>query len=93
MQFLTITFPRELAFQIAEQFAVLGTPLNVRTAVIVGGMDMIAQAIELEKRPHVVVATPGRLVDHLRSTSGDWNLSRVKFLVTRNPYPILARFF
>lgn len=44
-------------------------------------MDMIAQAIELENRPHVVVATPGRLVDHLNSTSGTWNLSRVKFLV------------
>ena len=72
---------RELAFQIADQFAVLGAPLNVRTAVIVGGMDMMAQAIELERRPHVVVATPGRMVDHLRSTSGDWSLSRVQFLV------------
>ena len=72
---------RELAFQIAEQFAVLGGPFNVRTAIVVGGMDMIAQAIELENRPHVVVGTPGRLVDHLNSTSGTWNLSRVKFLV------------
>ena len=59
----------------------LGAPLNVRTAVVVGGMDMMAQAIELERRPHVVVATPGRMVDHLRSTSGDWGLSRVRFLV------------
>jgi len=65
----------------AEQFAALGGPFNVRTSVIVGGMDMIQQAKELENRPHVVVATPGRMVDHLRSTSGDWDLSRVKFLV------------
>ena len=72
---------RELAFQIAEQFTVLGSPLNVQTAVIVGGMDMIAQAIELDNRPHVVVATPGRLVDHLRSSRAEWDLSRVKFLV------------
>ena len=72
---------RELAFQIADQFAVLGAHLNVRTAVVVGGMDMMAQAIELERRPHVVVATPGRMVDHLRSTSGDWSLSRVRLLV------------
>ncbi|KXN83681.1 ATP-dependent RNA helicase DBP8 [Leucoagaricus sp. SymC.cos] len=72
---------RELAFQISEQFAVLGAALNIRTAVVVGGMDMMAQALELEHRPHVVIATPGRIVDHLRSTSGDWNLSRVKFLV------------
>lgn len=72
---------RELAFQIAEQLVVLGSPLNVRTAVIVGGMDMITQAIELDNRPHVVVATPGRLVDHLRSSTAEWDLSRVRFLV------------
>src|SRR6266404_4232540 len=72
---------RELAFQISEQFVVLGSPLNIRTAVIVGGMDMMAQAIELNNRPHVVVATPGRIVDHLRSSSAEWDLSRVKFLV------------
>jgi ATP-dependent RNA helicase DDX49/DBP8 len=72
---------RELAFQIAEQLVVLGSPLNARTAVIVGGMDMIAQAIELDNRPHVVVATPGRLVDHLRNSRAEWDLSRVKFLV------------
>ena len=72
---------RELAFQIAEQLAVLGSPLNVLTAVIVGGMDMITQAIELDNRPHVVVATPGRLVDHLRSSTAEWDLSRVRFLV------------
>jgi superfamily II DNA/RNA helicase len=45
-------------------------------------MDMMAQAKELENRPHVVVATPGRIVDHLHSTSGNWDLSRVKFLVS-----------
>ena len=71
----------ELAFQISEQFAVLGSPLNIQTSVVVGGMDMIAQAIELNNRPHVVVATPGRIVDHLKSSSGEWDLSRVKFLV------------
>ena len=72
---------RELAFQIAEQLVVLGSPLNARTAVIVGGMDMIAQAIELDNRPHLVVATPGRLVDHLQNSRAEWDLSRVKFLV------------
>ena len=72
---------RELAFQISEQFAVLGAPLNLRTAVIVGGIDMMAQALELGNRPHVVVATPGRIVDLLKSTSGEWDLSRVKCLV------------
>ncbi|TFK43590.1 P-loop containing nucleoside triphosphate hydrolase protein [Crucibulum laeve] len=78
---LVLTPTRELAFQISEQFAVLGSSLNIRTAVIVGGMDMMAQALELGNRPHVVIATPGRIVDHLRSTAGEWDLSRVKFLV------------
>ncbi|KAF9645350.1 DEAD-domain-containing protein [Thelephora ganbajun] len=78
---LVLTPTRELALQISEQFAVLGASLNIRTAVVIGGMDMIAQALELENRPHVVVATPGRIVDHLKSSHGGWDLSRIKFLV------------
>ncbi|KAF5321390.1 hypothetical protein D9619_000348 [Psilocybe cf. subviscida] len=78
---LVLTPTRELAFQIAEQFAVLGGSIGIRTTVIVGGMDMMAQALELGNRPHVVIATPGRMVDHLKSSTGEWDLSRVKFLV------------
>ncbi|KZP00199.1 DEAD-domain-containing protein [Calocera viscosa TUFC12733] len=78
---LVLTPTRELAFQIADQFNVLGAPLNARTAVVVGGMDMMAQAAELCSRPHIVVATPGRLVDLMRSGSGEWSLGRVRFLV------------
>lgn len=76
-----MTPTRELAFQIAEQFRVLGTGINLKQTVIVGGMDMMQQAIELSKRPHIVVATPGRLVDHIRSSSNDIHFKRVKFLV------------
>ena len=47
-------------------------------------MDMMAQALELGNRPHVVVATPGRIVDHLKSNGGDWDLSRIKFLVNQH---------
>lgn len=76
-----VTF-RELAFQLAEQFIVLGKPLGLTTSTIVGGMDMMKQATELKRKPHVVVATPGRLVDLLKSSShGQWDLSRVKTLV------------
>lgn len=71
----------ELAFQISEQFRVLGAAVNLHSAVIVGGMDMMTQAIELKKRPHVLIATPGRLVDLIKSNQGEWNLGRVKFLV------------
>lgn len=45
-------------------------------------MDMMAQALELGNRPHVIVATPGRIVDHLKSSGGEWSLSRIKFLVS-----------
>jgi ATP-dependent RNA helicase DDX49/DBP8 len=55
--------------------------MNIQTCVVVGGMDMMTQAAELRARPHVVVATPGRLVDLMESGSGEWDLSRVKFLV------------
>lgn len=72
----------ELAFQISEQFRVLGASVNLHSTVIVGGMDMMTQAIELRKRPHVIIATPGRLVDLIRSNQGEWSLNRVKFLVS-----------
>jgi superfamily II DNA/RNA helicase len=52
----------------------------VKTAVIVGGVNMVEQAITLAKGPHVVVATPGRLVDHLENTKG-FTLKKLKFLV------------
>ncbi|CAO3619193.1 unnamed protein product [Mucor hiemalis] len=44
-------------------------------------MDMMKQALELAKRPHVIIATPGRLRDHIRSSSGAVDLRRCKFLV------------
>nr|KAF6400799.1 DEAD-box helicase 49 [Rousettus aegyptiacus] len=66
---LVLTPTRELAYQIAEQFRVLGKPLGLKDCIIVGGMDMVAQALELSRKPHVVIATPGRLADHLRSSN------------------------
>lgn len=71
---------RELAFQISQQFEALGSLIAVRCAVIVGGMDMVPQAIALGKNPHIVVATPGRLLDHLENTKG-FSLRRLKYLV------------
>ena len=90
---MLIPHTRELAFQIADQFSVLGLPFNVRTSTIVGGMDIISQAIELKEKPHVVVATPGRLVDLLKSTHGEINLSKVKFLVSLNVFSKLKSTF
>ena len=41
---------------------------GVQCAVLVGGIDMMAQSIVLAKRPHIIVGTPGRVVDHLTNT-------------------------
>ncbi|WCJ34601.1 DEAD-box ATP-dependent RNA helicase 36 [Euphorbia peplus] len=58
---LVITPTRELAYQLAEQFRALGSCLHLRCAVVVGGMDMLTQAKTLISRPHIVIATPGRI--------------------------------
>ncbi|KAH0616798.1 hypothetical protein JD844_028196, partial [Phrynosoma platyrhinos] len=77
---LVLTPTRELAFQISEQFEALGSSIGVQTAVIVGGIDMMAQSLALAKKPHVIIATPGRLIDHLENTKG-FNLRALKYLV------------
>lgn len=43
---------------------------------------MVAQALELSRKPHVVIATPGRLADHLRS-SNTFSIKKIRFLVSR----------
>ncbi|KAK3696417.1 ribosomal RNA processing protein [Vermiconidia calcicola] len=77
---LVLAPTRELAYQISQQFEALGSLINVRCAVIVGGMDMVPQAIALARKPHIIVATPGRLLDHLENTKG-FSVSKLKYLV------------
>ncbi|KAL9594186.1 MAG: hypothetical protein Q9219_007172 [cf. Caloplaca sp. 3 TL-2023] len=77
---LVIAPTRELAYQISQAFEALGSLISVRCCVIVGGMDMVAQAIALGKKPHIIVATPGRLLDHLENTKG-FSLRALKYLV------------
>jgi ATP-dependent RNA helicase DDX47/RRP3 len=71
---------RELAYQISQAVEAMGSLISVRCTVLVGGMDMIPQSISLGKKPHVIVATPGRLLDHLENTKG-FNLRGLKYLV------------
>ncbi|TKS91523.1 Myosin heavy chain 10 Myosin heavy chain, non-muscle IIb Non-muscle myosin heavy chain [Collichthys lucidus] len=77
---LVLTPTRELAFQISEQFEALGSSIGVKCAVIVGGIDMMSQSLVLAKKPHIVIATPGRLIDHMENTKG-FSLRALKFLV------------
>jgi len=77
---LVMTPTRELAFQIAEQFEALGTAFGLHVCVVVGGVDMMTQSISLAKKPHIIVATPGRLFEHLQETKG-FTLGTLKYLV------------
>lgn len=60
-----------------------GSSIGVKCAVIVGGMDMMAQSLMLAKKPHIIIATPGRLVDHLENTKG-FSLRNLKMLVCKS---------
>lgn len=71
---------RELAQQIKETFDSLGSLMGVRTTCIVGGMNMMDQARDLMRKPHIIIATPGRLMDHLENTKG-FSLKKLRFLV------------
>ena len=71
---------RELAFQIHEVFEALGASIALHCTCIVGGIDQMTQSIALAKKPHIIVATPGRLVDHLQNTKG-FSLRSLKYLV------------
>ena len=61
-----LTPTRELAKQIYEQVLALGSSLRVKACLTIGGMDMTHQSCELSNKPHICVATPGRLGALLR---------------------------
>eukprot|EP00887_Chlorella_sp_A99_P002763 scaffold6.g2763.t1 len=67
---LVLTPTRELAFQLADQFRALGAGMSLKDCVVVGGLDMQQQAKALARRPHVVIATPGRLAALVAADAG-----------------------
>ncbi len=76
---VVLTPTRELALQIAEQFQVMGKAMRLTTCLAVGGLDMLPQAEALCQKPHIIIATPGRLCDLLESTNT--YLTRPRYLV------------
>ncbi len=63
---LVILPTRELALQVDEVLHRVGRSLGLRTAVLIGGASMGKQIEAIKKRPHIIVATPGRLIDLLQ---------------------------
>lgn len=78
-----LTPTRELALQIFEQIKAISAPQSLKPILIIGGNDMRSQALALAQRPHVVIATPGRLADHILTSGADTTsgLGRTKVVV------------
>ena len=70
---------RELADQVAQQIAQYAKYTQLRSAVVFGGMDMKPQTAELKKGVEVLVATPGRLLDHIEAKNAV--LNQVEYVV------------
>jgi ATP-dependent RNA helicase RhlE len=62
---LALSPTREIALQTKEVFTQFATPFGMKVAVCIGGADMNAEKEALSSSPHIIVATPGRLCDHL----------------------------
>lgn len=76
---LVILPTRELALQAEKVIQQLGKPVGLRTAVLIGGASMHLQMQQIKRNPHVLVVTPGRLIDFLDQKK--INLHDVKVLV------------
>ena len=70
---------RELADQVAQQVKLYAKYTNLRSAVVFGGIDMKPQTAELKKGVEVLVATPGRLLDHIEAKNAV--LNQVEYVV------------
>ncbi len=67
---LVLAPTRELAIQINEAFSNLSRAFNIKTACLIGGASMQDQVTALRKNPRIIIATPGRLLDHMKR----WNV-------------------
>ena len=70
---------RELALQVAESVATYGKHLQLRSTCVFGGVDIKPQLVEVRRGVEILIATPGRLLDHIEQKSV--NLGQVQILV------------
>lgn len=78
-QGLVVLPTRELASQVEETLKLIGESFGLRTALLIGGASMGMQLRALRQKPNVIIATPGRLNDHLQQRTV--SLSNVKIVV------------
>jgi ATP-dependent RNA helicase DeaD len=65
IQGIIIAPTRELAIQVSEELYKIGSGKKVRVLPIYGGQDITRQIRSLKKHPHIIVGTPGRVLDHI----------------------------
>lgn len=78
-QALVITPTRELAMQVKEDFFNIGRFKRIKAAAIYGGSSYYNQEKELKQKTHVVVGTPGRIIEHIENRTFD--TSNIKYVV------------
>ncbi|WP_102273404.1 DEAD/DEAH box helicase [Cytobacillus massiliigabonensis] len=78
-QALILTPTRELAVQVKEDFINIGRFKRIKAAAVFGKQPFAIQKTELKQKTHVVVGTPGRVLDHIEK--GTLPLERVNYLV------------
>ncbi len=79
VQGLIIVPTRELALQIKEEIQNIGRIKKVRCSAIFGKQPLKEQIAELKQRVHIVVATPGRIIDHIGR--GTIDLRNIKYFI------------
>jgi len=78
-QALILTPTRELADQVKEDLTNIGRFKRIKAAAVYGKQPFAYQQAELKQKCHVVVGTPGRVLDHIER--GTLNLERIEYLV------------
>ncbi|MBU1083511.1 MAG: DEAD/DEAH box helicase, partial [Candidatus Omnitrophica bacterium] len=76
---LVLVPTRELALQVSESFQKIAPAFGLRTVVLIGGIPIQAQLKVLKKKPRIIIATPGRLVDHMNQKTV--RLNEVEILI------------
>ena len=77
---LVIAPTRELALQVEESLNAVGRSSGLRTTVLIGGVSMTNQLNSLARKPRVIIATPGRLIDHIEQKTVTLSDARILVL-------------
>lgn len=77
---LVVLPTRELALQVNDSLKKIGGSLGLKTAILIGGEAMGKQLRALRTNPHIIIATPGRLIDHLEQKTLNLNTTHILVL-------------